>query len=191
MHVGNVSRRAYGAYLTEGEVDVKEAPFNYLWLQSDKFYFLCLLGLSRSCLTRLTWRNKSEWWADFWLSHLLVGKHVKNIRCLHLWTGAKFLDNLFAAMYTKFWRNILWTVVVLLFWRISTLGLQVAGGTGITPMLQVIDAIVSNPEDNTQVQRLNFYVARIPFLLLQKFSLLVCRNEVTLSWLSGIWRLEL
>ncbi|KAG0579970.1 hypothetical protein KC19_4G139000 [Ceratodon purpureus] len=28
---------------------------------------------------------------------------------------------------------------------------MVAGGTGITPMLQVIDAIVSNPEDNTQV----------------------------------------
>jgi cytochrome-b5 reductase len=29
--------------------------------------------------------------------------------------------------------------------------LQVAGGSGLTPMLQVIDAIVSNPEDNTQV----------------------------------------
>ncbi|KAG0629793.1 hypothetical protein M758_1G130800 [Ceratodon purpureus] len=28
---------------------------------------------------------------------------------------------------------------------------MVAGGTGLTPMLQVIDAIVSNPEDNTQV----------------------------------------
>lgn len=28
---------------------------------------------------------------------------------------------------------------------------MIAGGTGITPMLQVIDAIVSNPEDNTQV----------------------------------------
>jgi len=29
--------------------------------------------------------------------------------------------------------------------------LQLAGGSGITPMLQVIDAIVSNPEDDTQV----------------------------------------
>jgi NAD(P)H-flavin reductase len=29
--------------------------------------------------------------------------------------------------------------------------LQIAGGTGITPMLQVLDAILSNPDDNTQV----------------------------------------
>lgn len=30
--------------------------------------------------------------------------------------------------------------------------MQIAGGTGITPMLQVIDAIVKNPDDNTQVR---------------------------------------
>lgn len=29
--------------------------------------------------------------------------------------------------------------------------LQIAGGSGITPMLQVIDTIVKNPEDNTKV----------------------------------------
>lgn len=52
-------------------------------------------------------------------------------------------------------------------------------------MLQVIDAIVSNPEDDTQVQRLNFCVS-IPFLLLQKLSFLVCRNGTTLSLLSEI-----
>lgn len=28
---------------------------------------------------------------------------------------------------------------------------QIAGGSGITPMLQVIDAILKNPDDNTQV----------------------------------------
>jgi len=32
--------------------------------------------------------------------------------------------------------------------------LKIAGGSGITPMLQVIDAIVKNPEDNTQVTNL-------------------------------------
>jgi NAD(P)H-flavin reductase len=32
--------------------------------------------------------------------------------------------------------------------------MQIAGGTGITPMLQVIDAIISDPEDNTQVYKL-------------------------------------
>ncbi len=29
---------------------------------------------------------------------------------------------------------------------------MVAGGTGITPMYQIINAIISNPEDKTQVQ---------------------------------------
>lgn len=28
---------------------------------------------------------------------------------------------------------------------------QIAGGTGITPMLQVIEAILKNPDDKTQV----------------------------------------
>jgi hypothetical protein len=36
-----------------------------------------------------------------------------------------------------------------LFLKATTL--QIAGGTGITPMLQVLDAILSNPDDNTQV----------------------------------------
>lgn len=29
--------------------------------------------------------------------------------------------------------------------------IQIAGGTGITPMLQVIEAILKNPDDKTQV----------------------------------------
>jgi NAD(P)H-flavin reductase len=29
---------------------------------------------------------------------------------------------------------------------------MIAGGTGVTPMLQVLDAILSNPDDNTQVR---------------------------------------
>lgn len=32
--------------------------------------------------------------------------------------------------------------------------LKIAGGSGITPMLQVIDTIVKNPEDNTKVTSL-------------------------------------
>lgn len=28
---------------------------------------------------------------------------------------------------------------------------QIAGGTGLTPMLQVIEAILKNPDDKTQV----------------------------------------
>ncbi|MBA0647196.1 hypothetical protein Goklo_015102, partial [Gossypium klotzschianum] len=35
--------------------------------------------------------------------------------------------------------------------RTKTCMENIAGGTGITPMLQVIDAIVKNPNDNTQV----------------------------------------
>lgn len=35
--------------------------------------------------------------------------------------------------------------------------MQIAGGTGITPMLQVIDAIVKNPDDNTQVRNDLFF----------------------------------
>ena len=30
--------------------------------------------------------------------------------------------------------------------------IQIAGGTGITPMLQVIEAILKNPDDKTQVR---------------------------------------
>ena len=31
-------------------------------------------------------------------------------------------------------------------------GYQIAGGTGITPMLQVVEYILDNPEDTTQVK---------------------------------------
>lgn len=36
--------------------------------------------------------------------------------------------------------------------------LQIAGGTGITPMLQVIEAILKNPDDNTQVTYILFII---------------------------------
>ena len=29
--------------------------------------------------------------------------------------------------------------------------IQIAGGTGVTPMLQIIEAILKNPDDNTKV----------------------------------------
>jgi ferredoxin-NADP reductase len=35
---------------------------------------------------------------------------------------------------------------------------MIAGGTGITPMLQIIDAILSNPNDYTQVYCLEFLI---------------------------------
>lgn len=38
------------------------------------------------------------------------------------------------------------------------INLKIAGGSGITPMLQVIDAIVKNPEDNTQVTSLLYLI---------------------------------
>lgn len=68
----------------------------------------------------------------------------------------------------------------------STSDLQVAGGTGITPMLQVIDAILSNPEDNTQVHQLNFCVASIPFFLDVILSLQEREMILSGTGLSGI-----
>ena len=47
--------------------------------------------------------------------------------------------------------------------------LQIAGGTGITPMLQVVDAIMSNPSDNTQVQKLCPLLSMIPLMRMLRF----------------------
>uniref|UniRef100_A0A0A0LF54 NADH-cytochrome b5 reductase n=1 Tax=Cucumis sativus TaxID=3659 RepID=A0A0A0LF54_CUCSA len=49
---------------------------------------------------------------------------------------------------------------------------MIAGGTGITPMLQVIDAIVKNPDDNTQVSLLYGNVSPDDILLKQKLDIL-------------------
>ncbi|XP_023547148.1 NADH-cytochrome b5 reductase-like protein [Cucurbita pepo subsp. pepo] len=49
---------------------------------------------------------------------------------------------------------------------------MIAGGTGITPMLQVIDAIVKNPDDNTQVSLIYGNVSPDDILLKQKLDLL-------------------
>ncbi|KAG5564546.1 hypothetical protein RHGRI_000654 [Rhododendron griersonianum] len=48
----------------------------------------------------------------------------------------------------------------------------IAGGTGITPMLQVIEAILKNPDDNTQVSLLYANVSPDDILLKQKLDVL-------------------
>ncbi|XP_015866415.2 NADH-cytochrome b5 reductase-like protein [Ziziphus jujuba] len=49
---------------------------------------------------------------------------------------------------------------------------MIAGGTGITPMLQVIEAILKNPDDNTQVSLLYGNVSPDDILLKQKLDVL-------------------
>ncbi|KAJ4708303.1 NADH-cytochrome b5 reductase [Melia azedarach] len=49
---------------------------------------------------------------------------------------------------------------------------MIAGGTGITPMLQVIEAILKNPDDNTQVSLLYANVSPDDILLKQKLDIL-------------------
>uniref|UniRef100_A0A1J3FVN5 NADH-cytochrome b5 reductase n=1 Tax=Noccaea caerulescens TaxID=107243 RepID=A0A1J3FVN5_NOCCA len=49
---------------------------------------------------------------------------------------------------------------------------MIAGGSGITPMLQVIDAILKNPEDNTQITLLYANVSPDDILLKQKLDVL-------------------
>ncbi|PSS13835.1 NADH-cytochrome b5 reductase-like protein [Actinidia chinensis var. chinensis] len=49
---------------------------------------------------------------------------------------------------------------------------MIAGGTGITPMLQIIDAILRNPDDNTQVSLLYANVSPNDILLKHKLDVL-------------------
>ncbi|WZZ38694.1 hypothetical protein YC2023_034953 [Brassica napus] len=49
---------------------------------------------------------------------------------------------------------------------------MIAGGSGITPMLQVIDTIVKNPEDNTKITLLYANVSPDDILLKQKLDAL-------------------
>lgn len=49
---------------------------------------------------------------------------------------------------------------------------MIAGGTGITPMLQVIEAILKNPEDNTQVSLLYANISPDDILLKKKLDVL-------------------
>ncbi|XP_051132239.1 NADH-cytochrome b5 reductase-like protein [Andrographis paniculata] len=72
---------------------------------------------------------------------------------------------------------------------------MIAGGTGITPMLQVIDAIVKNPDDNTQVSLLYANVSPDDILLKKKLDMLASSNpnlkvfytvdHPTEDWLGG------
>ncbi|KAL0451907.1 UNVERIFIED_CONTAM: NADH-cytochrome reductase-like protein [Sesamum latifolium] len=53
---------------------------------------------------------------------------------------------------------------------------MIAGGTGITPMLQIIDAILKNPDDNTQVALLYANVSPDDILLKKKLDVLAATN---------------
>ncbi|KAL0382873.1 UNVERIFIED_CONTAM: NADH-cytochrome reductase-like protein [Sesamum calycinum] len=72
---------------------------------------------------------------------------------------------------------------------------MIAGGTGITPMLQIIDAILKNPDDNTQVSLLYANVSPDDILLKKKLDVLAASNpnlkifytvdNPTKDWLGG------
>ncbi|XP_068653215.1 NADH-cytochrome b5 reductase-like protein [Aristolochia californica] len=53
---------------------------------------------------------------------------------------------------------------------------MIAGGTGITPMLQVIEAILKNPDDNTQVSLLYANVSPGDILLKEKLDVLAAKH---------------
>ncbi|XP_027068710.1 NADH-cytochrome b5 reductase-like protein [Coffea arabica] len=53
---------------------------------------------------------------------------------------------------------------------------MIAGGTGITPMLQIIDAILKNPDDNTQVSLLYANVSPDDILLKKKLDVLAASH---------------
>lgn len=53
---------------------------------------------------------------------------------------------------------------------------MIAGGSGITPMLQVIEAILKNPDDNTQVSLVYANVSPDDILLQQKLDFLAARH---------------
>ncbi|GFQ03462.1 NADH-cytochrome b5 reductase-like protein [Phtheirospermum japonicum] len=73
---------------------------------------------------------------------------------------------------------------------------MIAGGTGITPMLQIIDAILKNPDDHTQVSLLYANVSPDDILLKKKLDALSASNpnlkviyytvdNPTMDWLGG------
>ncbi|MCD7468125.1 hypothetical protein HAX54_005937 [Datura stramonium] len=53
---------------------------------------------------------------------------------------------------------------------------MIAGGSGITPMLQVIDAILKNPDDNTQVSLVYANVSPDDILLKKKLDVLAATH---------------
>ncbi|KAK4753933.1 hypothetical protein SAY87_002037 [Trapa incisa] len=53
---------------------------------------------------------------------------------------------------------------------------MIAGGTGITPMLQIIEAILKNPDDNTQVSLIYANVSPDDILLKQKLDILAASH---------------
>lgn len=53
---------------------------------------------------------------------------------------------------------------------------MIAGGSGITPMLQVVEAILKNPDDNTQVSLIYANVSPDDILLKQKLDILAANH---------------
>ncbi|KAL8488318.1 hypothetical protein ACS0TY_024554 [Phlomoides rotata] len=53
---------------------------------------------------------------------------------------------------------------------------MIAGGSGITPMLQIIDAILKNPDDNTKVSLIYANVSPDDILLKKKLDVLAVSN---------------
>ncbi|KAJ8436856.1 hypothetical protein Cgig2_026180 [Carnegiea gigantea] len=53
---------------------------------------------------------------------------------------------------------------------------MIAGGSGITPMLQIVEAIVKNPDDNTQVSLVYGNVSQDDILLKQKLDILAAKH---------------
>ncbi|XP_022893439.1 NADH-cytochrome b5 reductase-like protein [Olea europaea var. sylvestris] len=53
---------------------------------------------------------------------------------------------------------------------------MIAGGTGITPMLQIINAILKNPDDNTQVTLLYANVSPDDILLKKRLDVLAAKH---------------
>ncbi|OWM65968.1 hypothetical protein CDL15_Pgr015393 [Punica granatum] len=73
---------------------------------------------------------------------------------------------------------------------------MIAGGTGITPMLQIIEAILKNPDDNTQVSLIYANVSPDDILLKQKLDILAASrpnlkifytvDNPTKNWKGGV-----
>ncbi|KAK7330135.1 hypothetical protein VNO77_24321 [Canavalia gladiata] len=73
---------------------------------------------------------------------------------------------------------------------------MIAGGTGITPMLQVIEAILKNPDDKTQISLLYANVSPDDILLKQKLDILATSHpnlkifytvdDPTKNWRGGV-----
>lgn len=75
-------------------------------------------------------------------------KHIGMVRASQSFVGYNYLE---------FCRSPLMCFLLLAYF------IQIAGGSGITPMLQVIEAILKNPDDTTKVSLTTVFFT-IPYL---------------------------